>query len=249
MDSMQVYREIPRITNQARRLPADLVGVVSVAEKWTVARHRERSEEIIEGENGPFVLDAGTGMYLNSILLDIDLAPEVSPEVRAQAQTLAVSSMNPRRASREIELGLIGEARGGSIWEGNLRYDTVLIYLRPDKTTIDSNIAIRSRKITRSGLEEAREIMRMEMESVGLAPNDSVKESIGLKELTDHLNGNMSIEDAERNIASRTRKLARRQLRWFDKLARKIQPQIDLFVVEDPAGLDLKHILHDTMGG
>jgi tRNA dimethylallyltransferase len=244
---MQVYREIPKITNQERRLPADLVGIVSVADKWTVARHREKSDEIIESTDIPFVLDAGTGMYLNSILLDTDLAPEVPPEVRNKAQSLARNSLNPRRASRGIELDLTGATKRGSIWDGDLRYDTVLIYLRPDKTTLDSNISPRSRQLTLSGFEEAREIMDLDRE--GITPNDSVKESIGLKELTDHLNGNTSIEEAEQKICSRTRKLARRQIRWFDKLARTIESRTDLLIVEDLSNLDLKHILHDTMEG
>ena len=35
VDSMQVYRELPMITNQARGRPAELVGIVSVTEEWT----------------------------------------------------------------------------------------------------------------------------------------------------------------------------------------------------------------------
>ena len=44
---MQVYREIPRITNQARGRAAELAGMVSVAEEWTVARHKMSAEAII----------------------------------------------------------------------------------------------------------------------------------------------------------------------------------------------------------
>src|SRR3712207_5864179 len=40
VDSMQVYRELPVITNQSRSRPAELVGIVSVTEEWTVARHK-----------------------------------------------------------------------------------------------------------------------------------------------------------------------------------------------------------------
>ena len=86
VDSMQVYREIPAITNQARRRPAELVGVVSVTEEWTVARHRERAEEIIEGSDTPFVLDAGTGMYFNAIILGVPLAQKVETRTRRMAQ-------------------------------------------------------------------------------------------------------------------------------------------------------------------
>src|SRR5918998_817764 len=80
VDSMQVYRELPVITNQPRARPAELVGIVSVAEEWTVARHRGRAEETICSlpSHVPFVLDAGTGMYLNALVLDVDIAPRVS---------------------------------------------------------------------------------------------------------------------------------------------------------------------------
>src|SRR3712207_6905206 len=49
VDSMQVYRGIPTLTNQPRRRPAELVGVVPVADRWTVARHREAVEDIVDG--------------------------------------------------------------------------------------------------------------------------------------------------------------------------------------------------------
>jgi tRNA dimethylallyltransferase len=100
VDSMQVYCEIPTITNQARRRPAELVGIVSVTEEWTVARHRALAEEIIAQNTTPFVLDAGTGMYLNAILLDVPLAPKVEPETRKLAQSVSGGATNPRRAAR-----------------------------------------------------------------------------------------------------------------------------------------------------
>ena len=96
---MQVYKELPVITNQARKRPAELVGIVSVTEEWTVARHRACAEEIVAPES-TFVLDAGTGMYLNAILLDIPLAPKVSPALRQQAQEAAQGEPNPRRTAR-----------------------------------------------------------------------------------------------------------------------------------------------------
>jgi hypothetical protein len=45
----------------ASRRPAELVGVVPVSEEWTVARHKDAVEDIVDGLDVPFVLDAGTG--------------------------------------------------------------------------------------------------------------------------------------------------------------------------------------------
>ena len=242
VDSMQVYREIPKITNQARRRPAELVGIVSVTEEWTVAWHRARAEEIIDELDTPFVLDAGTGMYLNAILLDIPLAPKVKSGTRHLAQEITVGTPNPRRAARAKELELAGAPERDSIWHGDLRYDTTVVYLRPSRETLDTAIANRSQRIVHEGLEEAAKIRGM----AGI--NASVRDSIGVRELIEHLEGKTTIEAAESQIATRTRQLARRQVRWFDKLARTLTGRADIRVAESPADIDLLNYMHDRIG-
>jgi tRNA dimethylallyltransferase len=242
VDSMQVYREIPAITNQARRRPAELVGIVSVAQEWTVARHRESAEVIISDLDTPFVLDCGTGMYLNSIILEVPLAPKVEEQTRRVAQRITTGAPNPRRASRAKELELAGVAARGSIWDGPLRYDTTMIYLRPNVAQLDAAISRRSERIVRDGLDEAARIREMS------GVNASVVDSIGVRELVEHLEGKLSMEEAEDRICSRTRRLARRQMRWFDKLVRTLGAQADIDVVESPLGIDFSNSMHDRIG-
>lgn len=239
VDSMQVYREIPTITNQARRRPAELLGIVSVTEEWTVARHRALAEEIIAQNTTPFVLDAGTGMYLNAILLDIPLAPKVEPGTRGLAQSLSSGATNPRRAARARELELAGAAPRRSIWDGEPRYDTSVIYLRPDKEIHDAAISRRTEEILRGGLEEAAALA--EMQSAGARINASVADSIGVRELTDYVSGRITAEQARSLINTRTRQLARRQMRWFDKLARTLEGRAPISVLEHPAQMNTMH--------
>jgi tRNA dimethylallyltransferase len=245
VDSMQVYREIPAITNQARRRPAELVGIVSIAEEWTVARQKERSEEIIEATNTPFVLDAGTGMYLNAIILDVPLAPRVEEKTRHIAQKITAGALNPRRASRAKELELAGAPHRGSIWEGDPRYDVTVIYLRPGRAALDAAISKRSGGIVRDGLEEAAKIKAMA--EAGTRINASVADSIGVRELMCYLGGKVSIEEAEDQITARTRRLARRQTRWFDKLARTLEQRAEINVAESPADAYSLYCMHDRM--
>jgi tRNA dimethylallyltransferase len=233
VDAMQVYGEIPTITNQARRRPAELVGIVSVTEEWTVARHKARAEEIIGGIETPFVLDAGTGMYLNAIILDMPLAPQVDAKTRQLAQGITLNAPNPRRAARAKELELAGAPARGSIWDGKLRYETAMFYLRPDRETLDAAIAKRSERIVSGGLEEAAKIK--ELEEAGAWINPSVADSIGVGELLEHLRGKITLEEAQTRITTRTRKLARRQMRWFDKLARTLEGRIFMEIVESPS--------------
>lgn len=230
VDSMQVYKEIPTITNQHRRRPADLVGVVSVTEEWTMARHRRACDEITKGTNMPFILDAGTGMYLNAILLDIPIAPRVPMRARKKAESLSADKVNPRRAAREKELAISGAEPRGSIWDGVLRYRADMIYLRPKKAELDPAIAERSSRITRDGLAEAIDLMEEFPDGV---PNDSVRDSIGVKELVSHLRGKVSLEEAEQGILTRTRRLSRKQIRWFDKLTKSLEGKANIRVLED----------------
>jgi tRNA dimethylallyltransferase len=244
VDSMQVYRELPVITNQARRRSAELVGVVSVTEEWTVAQHRRCAEDIISREHS-FVLDAGTGMYLNAILLDFPLAPRVPTELRQRAQQAAAGEPNPRRATRAKELRLAGAETRGSVWEGGLRYDTSIVYLRPERSTIDAAIDGRSKKIARDGLGEAERLR--DMASAGASISPQVMESVGVRELMGQLAGTLTQRQAQDLIATRTRRLARRQMRWFDKLARTLEGRARITVLHNPYQETDMHNMHDII--
>jgi tRNA dimethylallyltransferase len=242
---MQVYRELPVITNQARRRPAELVGVVSVTEEWTVAEHRTRAEGIISLEDSS-VLDVGTGMYLNAILLDFPLAPRVSPSLRQQAQEAAADEPNPRRAARAKELELAGAEARGSVWQGSLRYDTSIVYLRPERSAIDAAVAGRSRRIAREGLGEAERLRDMAAADKRISPQ--VMDSVGVRELSEHLSGTLSLQEAQDHIATRTRRLARRQMRWFDKLARILEGRARITVLPSQYRESDLHSMHDIIG-
>ncbi len=185
------------------------------------------------------MLDAGTGMYLNAIVLDVPLAPRVEPETRLVAQGLTADSDNPRRASRQKELELAGAPERGSIWDGELAYDVALIYLRLDTPTLDAAIQRRSEAIATQGLEEARLLASMRQEGARISA--SVLDAIGVRELLLHISGDLHIDEATTRIATRTRQLARRQRRWFDKLARTVEGRAHTLVLEQPVDRNSMH--------
>jgi tRNA dimethylallyltransferase len=244
VDSMQVYKEIPILTNQARKRSAELVSVVSVGEEWTVADHRQRASEVISSlpEGLPFVLDSGTGMYLNAILLEIPFAPKVSREIRTRAEQMVTLAENPRRAAREMELSMIGAQGRGSIWDGEPRYEISLLYLRPARLDTDRNINARSSVIAREGEQEAEKLAES-----GIILNRSVREAIGVREMLRFVTGQISRQEAEEVIAARTRRLARRQIRWFDKLVRSLPEKTKVLTAEDAKDPHVKHLIHDII--
>lgn len=243
VDSMQVYKELPIITNQARRRTAELVGVVSVSAEWSVAAHRACVWELVASED-ICVLDAGSGMYLNAILLDFPLAPRVPSELRRRAREASTDAPNLRRAARELELELAGADSRGSVWEGNLRYKTQLVYLRPPRDVIDEAISGRSNRIVRNGLGEVETLRAMLAR--GEEINPSVMDSVGVRELMQHVSGEITLDEAEEKIATRTRRLARRQIRWFDKLAKTLQGRASITILEDLKQAEL-HYMHDII--
>ncbi len=249
VDSMQVYSGLGVISNQARRRPASLVSVVPTTERWTVARHALAALDLISASEMGVVLDAGTGMYLNAILMHIQMAQKVPEPLREQALLASAGLANPRRASRELELELDGAPPRGSIWEGEPRYDTTLLYLRPQREALDRRIAERSAKIVACGLEEAREIRSLQRD--GHTINPSVTEAVGVREMLALSDGNITPQEAEEKISTRTRRLARRQMRWFDKLARTLEPAegARVTVAQNPADIWKLHTMHDTMSG
>ena len=247
VDSVQVYSGLAEISNQARRRPAELVSIVPVTERWTVARHAAAADNVISRSEAGAVLDAGTGMYLNAILLDFPVAPRVPDEVRERAGRATAGARNPRRAARELELRLSGAAERASIWAGEPRYDTIILYVRPDRQTLDAAIAERTAKIVAGGEEEARAIRALQAE--GHTVNPSVLEAVGVKEMLMVVDGTLSHDGAKDEISTRTRRLARRQMRWFDKLARTLEGRARVAVgrgAEDPA---LLHTMHGIVDG
>lgn len=250
VDSVQVYEGLSEITNQARGRPAELVGEVPVTERWTVARHRDAADALISAQDGPTggfaVLDAGTGMYLNAILLDLRLAPEVPEEVRRRATLAASGEENPRRAARELELRMVGEGERRSVWDGALRRDTVLVYLRPERRVMDDAISRRSARILERGVDEAQALKGLR--DGGVPINPSVLDAIGVKELLAHVEGDLDAQSCREKIEARTRRLGRRQMRWFDKLSRTLHGRTNVIVAENPADKRIKHTMHDRIG-
>lgn len=222
-----------------------MVGIVSVTEDWTVTRHQDMGRRILAQTDIPFVLDAGTGMYLNALLLEIDLAPKVNAGIRNRAKILSQGTLNPRRASRDIELDMAGAKKRRSIWDGDLHYETTLLYIRPDRDVLDRNIKQRSVHIIHNAIPEAE--LLQELSNNGDTIRPQILGAIGIREMMDLISGDLTTQEAQSRIAARTRQLARRQMRWFDKLARTISSRADIEVIANANETQALHTLHDTI--
>jgi tRNA A37 N6-isopentenylltransferase MiaA len=86
------------------------------------------------------------------------------------------------------------------------------------------------------------------MAAAGTRISTQVMDSVGVCELYGHLSGKLSLQQAQDLISTRTRRLARRQMRWFDKLARKLEGRARITVVENTNHQEDLHNMHDIIG-
>ena len=76
----------------------------------------------------------------------------------------------------------------------------------------------------------------------------SVLEAVGVKEMLMVADGNLTPQQATDEIATRTRRLTRRQMRWFDKLAKTLEGRARIVVAERPDGPGILHTMHGIIG-
>ncbi|MDO4176704.1 MAG: tRNA (adenosine(37)-N6)-dimethylallyltransferase MiaA [Bacillota bacterium] len=244
-DSMQLYKYMDigsaKPSEEERNQAVHhLVDFVDPRDEFSVARYQELAldaiDDIISRGKLP-VISGGTGLYLNSILYDMDFGESpkndefrneleeiaetqgslVLHEMLADRDPEAAEAIHPNntkkiiRALERLEDGEDFIRPFSCISEENGRYDAVLVCLTRDRNEIYERINMRVDKLVESGLfDEVKGLMDM-----GLTSDDISMKGIGYKEIIDFLNGQGTFEETVELIKKNTRHYAKRQLTWF----------------------------------
>lgn len=246
-DSRQCYRELNiGVARPSReelaRIPHYFIATHSVTEPVNAATFagiaRDAAEEVsarnrAAGRADLVVLAGGTGLYIKAFTEGIDAIPPVPEGVRKAVQEgyrqgglgwlqervrlkdpawlEGGEGQNPRRLMRALE---VWEATGRSIktFQGNVRqaYKVIKIGLELPRPLLYERIDARVDRMLEAGLlEEVR----------GLWPyrGEKALDTVGYRELFEHLDGLVSLEEAVARIKQHTRNYAKRQLTWFKK--------------------------------
>jgi len=241
VDAMQVYRGMDIGT--AKPTPAEqaevrhhLIDVADPAEEYAVARWQREARaalaDIATRGKRPLLV-GGTGLYLRSLVDDLDIPgqyPDVRAEVDAEPDTqslhtrlvlldpVGASRMEPtnrRRIVRALEVTL-GSGRPFSSYGPGLEvYDASpalhQVALGVPRPVLDARIDARYEAQMEAGfLEEVRSLLTR---PAGLSP--SATQALGYKELAAYVHGACTLDDALSLARQRTRRFARRQERWF----------------------------------
>ena len=256
IDSMVVYRGMDvgtaKPTTGARaRVPHHLVDLVEPSEPFSVAAFqaagRAAAADVRRRGRRPLLV-GGSGLYFRAVVDDLEF-PGTEPQTRgvleeeaaalgaermhgrlAELDPVAASRIEPgnvRRTVRALEVAAItGRAFSSyaAAWESYAAERVRAAGIRLEPERLAARVEGRVHAMLSDGwLAEVERLVDR-----GFGAWLTATQAIGYAELARHLAGELSLEDAVRQIVKRTRTLARRQMAWFRR-----DPRIRWFEVGD----------------
>lgn len=185
--------------------------------------------------NDVAVMVGGTGLYVKSFCYGIDELPIISTEIReniiAEYEFEGLEWLqkevekhdpvyfaqgeikNPQRLMRALEVKL---STGRSIIEFQTKekkkrdFAIIQVGLEMPREELNKRINARVYDMMQQGLLE-------EVKSLVSYKHLNALQTVGYREIFEHLDGHISITDAVEEIKSNTRQYAKRQMTWFKK--------------------------------
>lgn len=242
-DSRQFYKELPIGTaaptsEELSEVQHYMIHNLNVEDKYDVADYEQDVLNLLNQlfvNHDAVVLTGGSGLFIDAVCKGLDSIPDISEEVRNKVDELykkgglialqneverldpeyysVVDKYNPRRLQRAVEVC----------------YQTGLTYSSFRKNTVKQ----RDFKIIKVALlwERSELIMRIN-KRVDIMVNEGLVEeakamypkrhlnslnTVGYKEIFEHFDGKVSLDEAIENIKINTRQYAKRQMTWLRK--------------------------------
>ncbi len=244
-DSRQIFKEIPIGTaaptaEQRQRVRHYFVGTHSIADYYSAAMYEADVMRLLprlfeESSSSTALLSGGSMMYVDAVCKGIDDIPTINDETRelmkrrlaeegleALVEELRqldpehwaiVDKHNPRRVIHALEIcHMTGKTytsfRTNSVKQRPFRI--VKIGLNRKREELYERINLRVLQMMELGLEQ-------EARSMYPLRHLNALNTVGYKELFQHFDGGIPLEEAVRQIQSNTRRYMRKQLTWFKR--------------------------------
>ncbi len=246
-DSMQIYEKMNIATakptlDEMQGIPHHLIGFQPISQKFSVAEYVNLANECIEkihNEGDLPVVAGGTGLYVDSLLQNIQFSKEESnEEIRKELTDLfddkgaeymleMLREIDPETAerlhlkdkSRIIRALEIYKLTGKTMTEQKILsreeespYDVMYIGINyRDRNVLYDRINLRVDLMLENGLlEEAKDFYNTSSDTTAC-------QAIGYKELAPYFNGEKDLSECVEKLKQETRHYAKRQLTWFRK--------------------------------
>ena len=243
-DSMQIYKYMD--IGSAKVKPDEMKGIkhylideVNPDFSFSVSEFQQRAnnyiDEIVKNNKIPLVT-GGTGLYLNSLIYNMDFAKsdadnKLRESLRLELEEKGIDYMhnklkeldeeaanrihknNTKRVIRALEVCLSGKKMSdfSNDLKLNEKYEPIIIVLNRDRSHLYKRIDMRVDLMIKEGLEdEVKKLL-----SMGYTKDLISMQGIGYKEIIKYLDGEYSYDEAIEIIKRDSRRYAKRQLTWF----------------------------------
>lgn len=226
-DSVQVYQGLD--IGSAKVMPSEMEGmthhlldICDPKTTYSVYNFQKDARNLIDQIKYPLIV-GGTGLYIKAALYDyefIESSRSIDFEMKYQDVSneslyalllekdpqIKIDLNNRRRLIRALEQASLGEPRSKKIKKDHMLYDALIIYLDLDKKVLDERLRVRLEKQIDLGfLDEVKKLKDQHIEI----------NAIGYRELSQYLDGILSLEEAKEQIIIHSRQLAKKQKTWF----------------------------------
>jgi tRNA dimethylallyltransferase len=241
-DSRQFYREISIGTakpskEELSEVKHYFINNLSIHETYSVGQYESEAITVLEEiykNNDIVIAVGGTGMYLKALEQGVDIFPQVDPIVRTEIQLQfdvegieslqkellitdpeyaeIVDLNNPHRIIRALSvIRSCGQKFSKFLTSTNVSRSFTTLKLKTDvpRTILYERINKRVDQMIENGLME-------EVQSVYPLRHLNSLNTVGYKELFDHLDGLYELNYAIEKIKQHTRNYAKRQTTWFN---------------------------------
>ena len=263
-DSMQVYKNLKILTARPNKIEQKgikhhLYGVVDLNEKFSTGQWLElvikKIRNIKKKKKIP-ILVGGTGLYFQSLINGLVKIPEIPLKFRNKVRLMSKregqkkfykkllkldpkvkDKFDPNDTQRSIRAYEIKSYTDISMYDWLARTesefknsDFLKLYIETKREKLIERINLRTLNMINGGaINEVKKFLKLKIRK-----DQSVNKVIGIAELTQYLNHEVTLEEAKELISIKTRQYAKRQATWARTRMtswKKIKPtRIDDFI-------------------
>ena len=263
-DSMQVYKKLKILTARPNKIEQKnikhhLYGVVDLNEKFSTGQWLElaiKKIKSIQKKKKIPILVGGTGLYFQSLINGLVKIPEIPLKFRNKVRLMSKregqkkfykkllkldpkvkDKFDPNDTQRSIRAYEIKSYTDISMYDWLARTesefknsDFLKLYIETKREKLIERINLRTLNMINGGaINEVKKFIKLKIRK-----DQSVNKVIGIAELTQYLNHEVTLEEAKELISIKTRQYAKRQATWARTRMtswKKIKPtRIDDFI-------------------
>lgn len=242
-DSRQFYKELPIGTaaptpEEQAEVQHHMIHNLNVEDKYDVADYEQDVLNLLNQlfvNHDAVVLTGGSGLFIDAVCKGLDSIPDISEEVRNKVNELykkgglialqneverldpeyysIVDKYNPRRLQRAVEVCYQTGLTYSSFRKNTVKqrdFKIIKVALLWERSELVTRINKRVDIMVNEGLVEEAKAMYPKRHLNSL-------NTVGYKEIFEHFDGKVSLDEAIENIKINTRQYAKRQMTWLRK--------------------------------